>query len=105
MQGLINTAVAQKAREKLIEKYMPLGIKLMRENAGPHVISLLNDEERFDQLIYSTYQALPLPARLAIKHKSFAQYIKSHKDAVTEMLSFESLSTEEEEELIDGVSS
>ena len=84
----LNKAItkSEKARDAVIEKYLPTIAKKLREKAGPHIIDLINDDERLDEIIRTTYQALPLPARLAIREDSFGAYIKSHKNAVENAL-------------------
>ena len=70
----------------IIEDYLPTWVEILKDKGGPHVVDLLDDDERMEEIILVTYQALPLPARLAIKQSSFTEYVHTHKEKIREAL-------------------
>lgn len=92
MSNLFNRATQslESLNSKLIEEYLPASVAIIKSKGGPHVIDLLDDDERMEDIINVTYQSLPLPARLAIKQGAFADYIHNHKEKIRTLLSEDS---------------
>ncbi len=71
---------------KMIEDYLPTWIEILKAKGGTHVVDLLEDDERMEDIILVTYQALPLPVRLAVKQSSFSEYVHTHKEKIRQAL-------------------
>jgi hypothetical protein len=95
-------AKAGSAREKVLQDYMPLLVGLLQEKAGPALLDILSDSSRLAPLAASVYQALPLPVRLVVKEQSFVDWLRSHRDAVVEIVRAK-IATPDAELLPEGV--
>lgn len=87
-------ASASVAQEKVLQEYLPKIVAVLREKAGPAILDILSDIDKFGDLARTAYQALPMPVRLVVKEQNFIDWVISRQGKVIEIVRNQSDNTD-----------